>query len=165
MAMVHAQDQAGAPQASAVEHLTVGAVRWSLHGPRRCAATPRSVPPFVADLQTVGVLFREAQATMLGVQGAGLLVGCPGVLALTRHERRLLRAAAAAQADDDRLVDNYLFKLAPHAEARPALTRAVSVLATSLALAGHWLPALPVPESVPPVARPRVACHARRLAS
>ncbi len=131
-------------EGAAAERLAVSAIRRSFHQAGGCAPVPRVLPTLVADLQAVGISFRAAHETMIGLQGAGLLVAPPGWMTLTRHERRLLRATAAAQANEDWLVDNVLFKLAPHPKARPSLVRAVAGLATSLATSGYWLLTLPV---------------------
>lgn len=142
MGVVRAHDRNGAAQACAAARLlAVSAVRRSFHGARGCTPEPQSLPAFVMDLQAAGALFRIAQHAMVGLQGSGLIVAPPGTLATTCHERRLLRATVAAQANDGQLMDNYLAKLATHRRARPALAHAVTALGTSLATAGHWLPA------------------------
>ena len=154
MGVIHAHDRAClGPGGDAAAGWAVNAVRRSLHGSRGCAPTKRSPPGLLADLEAVGFLFRAAHETMLDVQGVGLIVAPPGTLEVTRHERRLLRAAAAAQAEDDGLVDNYLFKLALHPRARPPLARAVTALATTLAISGHWLSAVLLPAPALQVAR------------
>ncbi|MBO1324467.1 hypothetical protein K2X14_04770 [Acetobacter sp. TBRC 12305] len=124
---------------------TIGAVRHALHGPRRCDLASQRATAWENDLAAISPLFRTAQETMLILQGAGLILAPPGTVRITRHERRLLRATAAAQDEEDMLMDNVLYKLAPHPQARPALARAVTVLANSLAGCGHWLSAPPLP--------------------
>ena len=153
LGMIRAHDRSCLEQGGDAADWAVGIVRRSLHGSRSCAPAPRSPPAFLADLETVGALFRRAHETMLGLQGAGLTVAPPGTVAVTRHERRLLRAAAAAQAEDDAAADDYLFKLAPHPQARPSLAHAVTALATSLATSGHWLSDFPLPAPALRVAR------------
>jgi hypothetical protein len=131
-------------------------IRRSLHGARDCKTpVPQNLRAFLTDLEAVGALLRNAQEAMLGLQSAGLLVAPPGTLAMTRDERRLLRATAAAQAEDDVLVDNCLFKLAPHPRARPPLTNAVTALATTLGASGHWLIPLALPAAALRVAQLR----------
>jgi hypothetical protein len=121
--------------------LAISAIRRSFHPVvTACLAVPRCRPAFVEDLAAVAASFRQAHQRMLEVQGAGLVTALPGTVPLTRHERRLLRATAAAQAEDDELMDAYLYTLAPGQEVRPHLACAVIVLATKLAIAGHWFP-------------------------
>jgi hypothetical protein len=144
MGIIRANDRSPLEPGGDAAGWAVSAIRCSLRGSRSRAPMPRSLPALLADLETIGALFRVAHGTMLALQGAGLTIAMPGTAAVTRHERRLLRAAAAAQAEDETLVDNYLFKLAPHPRARPPLTHAVTVLATSLATSGHWLSAFPL---------------------
>ena len=60
--------------------------------------------------------------------------------ALTRDERRLLRALAAAQAGDEALLDNFLYKIALDRAARAVLADGVRALATALAAQEHRLP-------------------------
>jgi hypothetical protein len=153
MGNIHAHDRSCPGAGGDAAGWAVNAVRRSLHGSRACAAATRRLPGFLTDLEAVGSLFRTAHETMLDVQGVGLIVAPPGALDVTRHERRLLRAAAAAQAEDDGLVDNYLFKLALHPQARPPLARAVTALATTLAVSGYWLSAFLLPAPALHVAR------------
>ncbi len=81
-------------------------------------------------------------------------LGGAGWLSLTRDERRLLKALAAAQAGQDWRLDLTLFKLAPHPAARRLLAEAISMLGAALALLGHWLPA---PSATEPAALPPAA--------
>jgi len=60
-------------------------------------------------------------------------LACPDRPALTKDERRLLRALAAARATDERLMDNYLYKIALDPSLRAFLAHAVRALATALA--------------------------------
>jgi hypothetical protein len=153
MNVIHAHDRSCPGAGGEAAGWAVNAVRRSLHGSRGCAPAARRLPGLATDLDAVGSLFRTAHETMLDVQGVGLIVAPPGALDVTRHERRLLRAAAAAQAEDDGLVDNYLFKLALHPQARPPLVRAVTALATTLAISGYWLSAFLLPAPALQVAR------------
>jgi hypothetical protein len=155
--MMGAQDRSFPQPGGDAADWAVSVIRRSFHGLRHCAPAPRSLPAVLADLETIGALFRAAHARMQGVQGAGLIVAPPGTLATTRHERRLLRATAAAQAEDEGVVDNYLFKLAPNRQARPPLAHAVTALATGLATSGHWFSAVALPAPALQVARLRGA--------
>jgi len=109
------------------------------------------------DLRNVAVAVRTALDEMGRQGGARLQLGCPGSLAFTRHERRLLRALAAAQSGDDERVDNCLYKIVLDREVRRRLATAVTMLAASLAAAGHWLadttPCWPLPAPALPVAK------------
>lgn len=62
-----------------------------------------------------------------------------GSLGLTKDERRLLRATAAAQAGDLAVLDNYLFRLALDRTLRCRLADAVTRFGAILAVRGHWL--------------------------
>ena len=68
--------------------------------------------------------------------------------ALTKDECRLLRAIAAAQANDENLLDNYLYRIALNRKQRARLAEAIRALAKALAARGYVLPALPMP-SIP----------------
>jgi len=59
--------------------------------------------------------------------------------ALTKGERRLLHAVAAAQREDAEMLDNYLYKLALDSGVRSRLAEAVTSLAACLAMQGHRL--------------------------
>jgi hypothetical protein len=76
---------------------------------------------------------------------------------VTKTERRLLKAISAAQAEDMRLLDNYLYKIALMPTVRYRLTMAVEALAAALAVHGYWLArpvdGLPLPASALLVAR------------
>ena len=62
---------------------------------------------------------------------------------LTRDERTLLRALAAAQAGDEMVLDNYLYRIALDRQQRARLAEAVRALAAALELAGVILPVTP----------------------
>ena len=72
-------------------------------------------------------------------------LGRPG---LTKDECRLLRAVAAVQADDEKLLDSCIYRIALDRKQRACLAEAVRALAKVLAARGYVLPALPVP-SIP----------------
>jgi hypothetical protein len=56
---------------------------------------------------------------------------------LTKDERRLLRALAAAQAGDEMLLDNYLYKFALGPSPRAQLAQAMRALAAALTVQGR----------------------------
>lgn len=123
---------------SQAERLAIWTVRRLGRGPQSCAAAPATLGWGRAnDLQAVAEAFR---ALPHPAGGGGLELGCPGALALTRHEQKLLRALAAAQSGDDAVADNFLASIAPGRQVRATLGRAVQTLAAALGLAGHWLP-------------------------
>ncbi|HTT82579.1 MAG TPA: hypothetical protein VMF67_03780 [Rhizomicrobium sp.] len=143
----------------------IGVIRRSLHPAVRCSTMPRSSSAFIEDPRDVEASFRHAHERMIEIQGSGLMIAFPGMSSLTRHERCLVKATAAAQAEDDELVDNYLVQVAPRKEARPHLARAVAVLATNLAIAGHWFLDPILPAAALPIARLRgLDLHAQRVA-
>lgn len=59
---------------------------------------------------------------------------------ITRTERRLLRGLAAAQAENEPLLDCYLRLFAPSWSVRHRLAAAMEGLAAALAVHGYWLP-------------------------
>ncbi|HWA79568.1 MAG TPA: hypothetical protein VG848_04565 [Acetobacteraceae bacterium] len=175
--------QAGGPPAQGGygERLAIWTLRRIAEGPGPCLLSrgeaSSSGPPHDdlrqadiswgpgQDLRKVAAAVRVALDEM-GRQGAGRLrLGCPGSLALTRHERGLLRALAAAQSGDEERVDNCLYKIALDRQVRRHLATAVTMLAAALAAAGHWLadaaPAWPLPAPALPVAK----LHGRPLRS
>jgi hypothetical protein len=82
---------------------------------------------------------------------------------LTRDERRLLRALAAAQAADEMLMDNYLYKLALGFPSRALLAEAMRALAAALANQEHWLPVGEVQQPLPAPTSPVACVHGREL--
>ncbi|HEY0185058.1 MAG TPA: hypothetical protein VGC09_19830 [Rhodopila sp.] len=68
---------------------------------------------------------------------------------LTKDERRLLRAVAAAQNEDSELLDTFVHKLAMGRGGRRHLAGVITNLAACLAVQGYWLPRptelIPVP--------------------
>lgn len=64
----------------------------------------------------------------------------PGCSGLTKDERRLLNIIAAAQAGDESLADNYLYRLALERRARHCLGTACLRLAAWLAVNDYWFP-------------------------
>ncbi len=81
----------------------------------------------------------------------------PGGWGITKTERRLLRAVAAAQAENFWLLDNYLYRIALEPRVRHRLAAAMEALAATLAVHGYWLAhpvdMLPVPGAALRVAR------------
>jgi hypothetical protein len=156
MAVSDAHGCRGAEPVDEAAGWAISVIRRSLHGARDCK-TPvtQNLRAFLTDIEAVGALFRNAQEAMLRLQSAGLVVAPSGTIAMTRDERRLLRATAAAQAEDDTLLDHRLFKLAPHPRARPPLIKAVTALATTLGASGHWLIPLALPATALRVAQLR----------
>jgi hypothetical protein len=154
MAVSGVRGRGGAEHIDEAADWAVSVVRRSLHGARDCKTPePRNFPVFLTDLEAVGALFRNAQEAMLRLQSSGLLVAPPGTFAMTCHERRLLRATAAAQAENEVLVEDYILNLAPHPQARQLLTTAVTALATTLGSSGHWLVPLVLPAAALRVAQ------------
>ncbi len=69
----------------------------------------------------------------------------PGSPVVTKDERRLLRALAAARANDEVLLDNYIYKFALSALPRVQLAQAIRALARALAAQEHFLAPSEVP--------------------
>lgn len=85
--MIRAHDRGDITQGGAAAEWVIGIVRRSFHGLRDCIVVPRNLTRFLAELETVSALFRAAHETMLGLQGAGLVVAPPEALNYTCHER------------------------------------------------------------------------------
>lgn len=77
----------------------------------------------------------------------------------SKTERRLLRALAAAQAENDELLNRYLLYFVPSWPVRQRLAVAMEALAATLAVHGYWLQQpielLPIPGSALMLARTR----------
>ena len=106
------------------------------------------LPPSAEMVRAEGAFrgFLKAAQQVQGVRVPNL--GEPGSLSPTKDEHRLLRALAAAQAGDQAVLDNYLYKFALDRRQRVGLADAVRALAAALAAVGLMLPALPT-ASVP----------------
>lgn len=111
------------------ERMAVWTLRWLVDGPQSCG---RLAATFWGDasLADTAPVLRQVMAARLA---------CAGSLSLTRDERRMLRALTAAQAEDEMLLDNSLYKIALDGQLRAGLARAVRSLAAILAAHGHWL--------------------------
>ena len=123
------------------ERTAVWALRRVVFDAQGCGS-PMTSPPWsmAGDLARMAGTFA---AVFAGRDQAGLRplrVNPPGSLGLTKDERRLLNAVAAAQGDDPALLDNYLFKVVADRGLRARLADAVATLAAVLAVQGHWLP-------------------------
>lgn len=82
----------------------------------------------------------------------------------TGEERRLLRALAAAQAENDDLLNRYLVSFTPERSAQQCLKLAIEALAANLAVHGYWLPQLRDLLQVPASALPLLRVHGQDLA-
>jgi hypothetical protein len=120
----------------------------------RLSCTPR---PAQIEKELAGIAdrFRSVFVEAGGLRP--LRLALPGSRELTKDERRLLHAIAAAQAEDLELLDNYLYKLALDRTVRAPLAEAVKSLAACLGVHGSWLPlpsgAMAVPAAALAVAR------------
>lgn len=134
--------------------IAIGVVRRSFQAAGPCDTRFAAFAPLPApDLEAVSAAFRRAHGAMIMQHGAGLLLAPPGTVGLTRHERRLLRATAAAQADDTLAMDSHLFNLAPWHSTRASLAAAVAALATMLGGSGHRFTQAALPPPALAVAR------------
>jgi hypothetical protein len=136
------------------ERLAVWTLRRIVHGARSCGlsgdtASRRS--DIAADLARMADCLRDVLAQQRRSGLRPLRIDPPGSLCLTRDERRLLKAVAAAQADETGVLDNHLYRLALVQPARTRLAEAMTILAAALAVQGHWIPqpAMPVPHIAP----------------
>ena len=103
------------------ERTAVWALRRVVFDAQGCGS-PMTSPPWsmAGDLARMAGTFA---AVFAGRDQAGLRplrVNPPGSLGLTKDERRLLNAVAAAQGDDPALLDNYLFKVVADRGCAPA---------------------------------------------
>lgn len=107
-----------------------------------------------ADMARAGVAFRSFQAVAQWSEGVRepRLAGLDSQ-SLTKDERRLMRALAAAQAGDEVILDNRLYKLALAPLPRARL--AESVRAKALAVRRQQRPAMATRQPVPATARQR----------
>jgi hypothetical protein len=115
------------------ERIAVRLLRATLVRP---GARPDGLPPRVAD---AGAEFRAALDGQPDAPPVVVRVAEPDDPRLTRDERGLLQAVAAAQRDDEAVMDNYLVRIAPGTGPRARLAAAVRVLARSLARSGRLL--------------------------
>lgn len=105
--------------------------------------TDDALPP-CADMVRAGSEFRAFLMVAwpaLGARAPHLTQ--PGNPHLTKDERRLLQAIVAAQADDQWVLDNYLYPIALDRKARSHLAEAVRHVAAALEAAGFLLTVLP----------------------
>ena len=113
---------------------------------RRLAHMAR-FPTVTGDASETGVgLARAAESfcSFLAAarQGGGVReprLAHPGSPVVTKDERRLLRALAAAGANDEVLLDNFIYKFALNALRRVQLAQAIRALARALAAQEHLL--------------------------
>ncbi|MCB8874879.1 hypothetical protein [Acidisoma silvae] len=118
---------------------------WIIRSARRGPGLPFSVwmtghRDHWRDLQSIIALFRDINRDFTARRGAGLDIAPLSQLGMTVEERHLLRAAAAAQAEDDAVLSELTAMLCPHPALVSALADAASMLGAVLATHGYWLP-------------------------
>jgi hypothetical protein len=118
------------------ERFVIESLRRALHGPSPCAS---QVPDSDRDMVATEAVIRAAFLPQPPSRMRVLRLNPHGSLGLTKDERRLLRATAAAQADDLAVLDNYLFKLALDRTLRDQLADAITRFGAILAVRGYWL--------------------------
>ncbi len=101
------------------------------------------------DFWTIAVAMHEGLARMENGQIGKLHLGQPGSLVLTKDERSLLQALAAAQLGDEGAMHSSLYAITLDWRARSSLALAVMTLAASLAVAGNWLTDAAAPQYLP----------------
>ena len=124
------------------------ALEWRFIAPASSDAQPAD--PADADLGRAGSAFFSF--LMVAQQDAGVReprLADPDSPSLTKDERRLMRALAAAQAGDEALLDNRLYKLALAPLARVRLAEAVRALAEALAVQQRQRPDMTTRHPVP----------------
>jgi hypothetical protein len=133
---VRRENQGVAAPLSGDESLAIWALRRITGQGWNCALSCTARPAHIEkELAYIADRFRAAFGGMRPVR-----LAMPGSQELTKDERRLLHAIAAAQAQDAQLLDNYLYRLALDPSARAPLAEAVKSLAACLAVHGSWLP-------------------------
>lgn len=75
-------------------------------------------------------------------------ISLPGRPALTKDEWRLLRAIGAVQANNEELLDNYLYRIALNRQQRTCLADAIRALTKALAARGYVL-SVPLTPDIP----------------
>lgn len=127
------------------EWLAVWTLRWIVHEPSPSSPdSDGAAPGAYADLLRAEASLRSfVAAVRQGSRGVRepRLAG-PVDPVLTRDERRLLRALAAAQAGNEPLLDNFLYKIALDRPLRAVLADGVRALAAALAAQDHRLPTI-----------------------
>jgi hypothetical protein len=120
----------------AAERFAIESLRRALRGPWPCASR---APDTDRDMAATEAILRAAFLPQPPCRMRTIRVSLHGSLGMTKDERRLLRATAAAQADNLAVLDNYLFKLALDRSLRCRLADAISRFGAILAVRGHWL--------------------------
>ncbi|MCB8880526.1 hypothetical protein ACELLULO517_09805 [Acidisoma cellulosilytica] len=118
---------------------------WTIRCAKRGPGAPFSVwmtahQDHWRDLHAISTLFRDINWTVAEQRGIGLDIAPPGQVWTTLEERHLLRAAAAAQAEDDAILAELAATLSPHPALVPAIADAAAMLGAVLATHGYWLP-------------------------
>jgi hypothetical protein len=162
--MQQAQTYAGGQRGEVVlplcdgQRLALCVLRRAGGGQRGCALAVGEARGLVGELS-------DATAALAELLQPPCAPGCiravqleaPGSGTITKDERRLLNVIAAAQAGDDGLADNYLYRLALERGARARLATAAARLGACLAVYGYWLPSpattMPMPAAALCVAR------------
>lgn len=126
---------------SRAEQLTL----WALRRLRQNAASPFGGPAhrparLWRELDETLQRLRTAETMLRAERGAALRLASPGHLGITADERTLVRATAAAQAEDAALLARELASLLHGSRAGLAFQHAVTLLAAVLAAQGQWLP-------------------------
>ncbi len=134
------QDQEARRTLTDAERLAIWALRRVMGCARCCFSAAGADPGKIeSELATMTAVFRDLFRRRDRDRGFSVQIGVPESMVLTKDERRLLNAIAAAQAEDHELLDNYLYKLALDHKARSRLSEAVASLAACLAVQGYWL--------------------------
>ncbi len=129
-------------------------LRRLAHQTTYCAEDGRGALPSCDDTVRAGDALRTFVTAASPDQGSRAPhISRPGRPALTKDECRLLRAVAAVQANDEKLLDNYLYRIALHRKQRARLAEAIHALAKALAARGHVLSALSMPDILSPALR------------
>jgi hypothetical protein len=149
------------------EWLAVWTLRWIVHEPSPSSPdSDGAAPGTYADLLRAEASLRSfvaaARQGSRGVREPRLARPVDPVL--TRDERRLLRALAAAQAGNEALLDNFLYKIALDRPLRAVLADGVRALAAALAAQDHRLTMVGAQQRLVPAPALAVArTHGRAL--
>jgi len=118
---------------------------WTIRSARRPVGLPFSFwmtgqTDHWRDLQAISTMVRAVSQEVAAQRGRGLDIAPLGQVWITTEERHLLRAAAAAQAEDDRVLTDSADALASNAALTQPIMTAAAMLGAALAAHGYWLP-------------------------
>lgn len=118
---------------------------WTIRSARRRVGLPFSFwmtrqTDHWRDLQSISTMVRAVSQDVEAQRGTGLDIAPLSQVWITTDERHLLHAAAAAQAEDERILSAIAAALVSDAALTRSIMKAASMLGAALAARGYWLP-------------------------